>query len=228
LNYAWDINFKNFSSLAINVAGASPATTLASEVASKLNANAIFAEMFVAQVTPLVPHQPTFPHVSPNTYTVLIVPKPGRIKPNIKLWISNSSAEIPLRFNLKTGISEMPTYMDRHTIENRFIFPDSQGCLIHLDESNPDDEAIIEAAGFDPGAMLEDWQLLAGRSGIFNFQKLTVDGSDRITEIIEYPAGAKKGDFARKIAYSYTGANKNPDQITEIPYTLTNSDLVTP
>jgi hypothetical protein len=57
---------------------------------------------------------------------------------------------------------------------------------------------------------------------------LTVDGSDRITQIIEYPAGAVEGDFARKINYTYTSANTNPSTITEIPYVLTDSDLVNP
>src|SRR5688572_4570065 len=47
LNYAWDIDFKNYSSLNINVAGATPGVTLAREVAAKLNANTIFSEMFV-------------------------------------------------------------------------------------------------------------------------------------------------------------------------------------
>jgi hypothetical protein len=73
-----------------------------------------------------------------------------------------------------------------------------------------------------------DYQLLRGRSGLFNFQKITVDGSDRITIIIEYPAGALVGDLGRKIAYTYTGAKTHPDQITEIPYVLTSSDLIIP
>jgi hypothetical protein len=73
-----------------------------------------------------------------------------------------------------------------------------------------------------------DYQLLRGRSGLFNFQKITVDGSDRITLIIEYPAGALVGDLGRKIAYTYTGAKTHPDQITEIPYVLASTDLVTP
>jgi hypothetical protein len=77
--------------------------------------------------------------------------------------------------------------------------------------------------------MKEDWQLLRGRSsGLFTFQKLTVDGSDRITQIIEYPAGALAGDFARKINYTYNGSNTNPSKVTEIPYVLADGDLVTP
>ena len=77
--------------------------------------------------------------------------------------------------------------------------------------------------------MKEDWELLRGRaSGLFTFQKMTVDSSDRITQIIEYPAGAVAGDFARKIQYVYSGSNTNPIQVTEIPHVLQDGDLVTP
>jgi hypothetical protein len=73
-----------------------------------------------------------------------------------------------------------------------------------------------------------DYQLLRGRSGIFNFQNITVDDSDRITQIIEYAAGNLPGDLARLIQYVYTGSNTHPSQITEVPYTLTAADLVIP
>ena len=73
-----------------------------------------------------------------------------------------------------------------------------------------------------------DYQLLEGKSGLFIFQKVTVDGSDRITQIIEYSAGAVTGDLAKKITYSYTSSNKNYDKQIEIPYVLASGDLVTP
>lgn len=229
LNYAWDVDFKNYSSLSINVAGAIPAATLAIEAAAKLNANSIFAEMFVAQVKPIAQQEP-FTHDVPNTYTVIILPKSGRVKQTIRLWITNAGAEQLLRFNKKAGVSEMPSYMARHTIANRFNFLDSLGCLIELNETDAVvDMPIIVQAGFVPGSMLADWQLLAGRaSSLFTFQKCTVDGSNRTTEVIDYPAGAKVGDFARKTKYVYTGVNTFPSQVTQIPYVLSSGDLVTP
>jgi len=226
INYAWDIDFKNYSPLVIDVTGVVPAATTAQEVVTKLNANSIFAELFVAQLTPnpLLTNNVGFdPPMS-----VLITANRNRPKKNVRVWINNDGAEAALRFNKKAGVAELPLYFERHTIAERFNFPDSVGMLVLLDEADPIDQTIIEEAGFDPGAMLEDWQLLRGRSGLFNFQKLTIDGSDRITEIIEYPAGAQVGDFARRIRYTYSGANKNPDQITEEPYTLASGDLVTP
>jgi hypothetical protein len=73
-----------------------------------------------------------------------------------------------------------------------------------------------------------DYELLGGRSGIFTFTNNTIDGSNRITESIEYAAGAIAGDLGKRIRYTYTGANTNPDQVTEEPYTLAAGDLVTP
>ena len=80
----------------------------------------------------------------------------------------------------------------------------------------------------DSSTVREDYQLLEGRSGLFTFKNQTIDGSNRITQIIEYPAGAVEGDFAKKITYTYTAANTAPDEIFEEPYTLQSADLITP
>lgn len=219
INYAWDVNFKNYSALSIDVAGDNPSSTTPNEVVEILNSNEIFASMFVAEAN----------NKQISASTVLIKPKSGRAKKEIKIWISNTGAETKMRFNKKAGVAELPMYFARHTIDNRFSFSDSAGQLILLDESDSNDQAIIEDAGFVPAEMKADWQLLEGRaSGLFTFQKFTLDGSDRITEIIEYPAGASVGDFARKIKYSYSGANTNPSQVTEIPHVLQSGDMVTP
>lgn len=214
LNYAWDIDFKNYASLPINISGPNPSSTTPSEAAQALNSNSIFSEMFVAE--------------SKNS-TVYIKPKIGRIKKEIKIWISNTGAETKLRFNKKAGVAELPFYFARHTMDNRFSFPDSAGQLILLDETNPTDQLVIQEAGFDPFNMKTDWELLRGRaSGLFTFQKMIIDSNDRISQITEYPAGAIAGDFARKINYTYSGSNNNPSQVTEIPYVLQVEDMITP
>jgi hypothetical protein len=219
LNYAYDTEFKNYSALAVNVAGASPGTTTAFEVVTLLNADLTFSEMFVAEVT-------RFRSTGPAT--VLIKSKAGRPKPMVRVYIDNPGAEEKLRFNKKAGVAELPVYFSRHTIANRFVFPDSVGMLIGLDTSDAVDQAIITDAGFDYTSPQEDWQMLRGRSEVFTFRKMTLDMSGRITEIIEYPAGAMEGWLAKKIKYVYTGMNSSPDQITEEPYVLTSLDLVTP
>lgn len=218
LNYAYDEDLKNYSVLAINIAGATAAATLASEIATLLNANATFADMWVASVL-----------TNGSNKQVLITAKSARKKQHIRLWIANSSAEKKLGFNKGASVRELPTYFARHTIANRFVFTDSIGFLVELDETDAVvDIPIIEAAGFVAADMLEDWELLRGRSGLFLFKKITVDASSRITEIIEYSAGSVPGDLAKKTIMTYTGAKTEPDKSVEIPYVLASGDLVTP
>jgi hypothetical protein len=215
-NFSWDPEFKNWSSVSIDVAGADPSSTSAQEVANKLNAEPLFSSLFIAKLVKV-----------DGSDSVGVIKNPAK-KQNVKMYFGNYGAQTQLGFNKRAGVAELPEYFARHTIQNRFKYDDSVGMLIMLDESDPADQAIIEAAGFAPGDMKADWELLRGRAGLFTFKKLTVDGSDRITQIIEYPAGAVEGDFARKINYTYTSANTNPSTITEIPYVLTDSDLIDP
>jgi hypothetical protein len=230
INYAFDVEFKNYSVLNISVSGAIVAATTAAEVVTALNANPTFSELWTASVSTNVRSvKPTnYTNTVQPTRTVLITRNPSRAKQIIRAYISSTGAEQKLRFNRYAAVAELPTYFERHTIANRNAYPDSTGMLIHLDESDPFTQGVIAEWGLVAGSMQADWQLLRGRSGIFSFQKITVDGSDRITQIIEYPAGAVAGDFARKIIYVYAAANNHPSQITEQPYTLTTPDLVTP
>lgn len=216
-NFCWDEEFKNWSSIQVDVSGVDPAATSAIEVVEILNSNITFSSLLNASTIKLN-----------NSDSIALTRNPSK-KQNFKFYFSNSGAELTFGFNAQAGVAELPSYFERHTIENRFEFSDSAGMLIRLDEADPIDQLIIQRANFDPASMQEDWQLLRGRgSGLFTFKKMTVDGSDRVTQTIEYPAGAVAGDFAKKINYSYTGSNKNPNEITEIPYVLQNSDLITP
>jgi hypothetical protein len=221
-------NFKNWGSFNIDLTAeaASASAVTAEEVVASLRADALFAERFVAD----------FGQFNDSTARTIRI-RQKKPTTEFQFYVGNGKAESVLKFNGRAGVAELPTYFSRHTIANRFTYPDSEGKVIELNPSGSDvDAALIDGAvdargvslGYDSGTVREDWALLRGKSGIFNFQKLTVDGSDRITEIIEYPAGALAGDFARKITYQYTSANKNPDQIAEIPYTLQSSDLITP
>lgn len=218
INFAIDPEFRNFASITVNVAGDTASATTANEVATILNDDASFSAWFTASVVESTKNS--------RIYRVGIRPNNNR---NIRVYITNSGAEQILRFNRYAGVAELPTYFARHTIDNRFNFTDSTGNLVLLDESDATvDQPIITEAGFDLSAMKEDWQLLAGRVGIFNFKKQTIDGSGRITQIIEYPAGAVAGDMARKTTYTYTSSNLNPNTVAEVPYILESSDLITP
>lgn len=216
-NFSWDLEFKNWSSVTIDVAGGDPSATRPAEVVAALNSDPMFSSLMVASVVKV-----------DGSDSVGISRNPLK-KQSLRFYFSNSGAERALGFNARAGVAELPLYFGRHTLDNRSSFADSAGLLIRLDESDPVDQAVITRAGFDPAAMQADWQLLRGRgAGLFTFQKLTVDGSDRITEIIEYPAGAVVGDFAKKTKYAYSGSNKNPDRVTEEPHVLVSADLVTP
>lgn len=221
--------FKNWATLAVDIGGAAVATTSVNEIVANLNADATFASYFTAEA-------------SKDLDRVLI--RQTFVTGRFRFYIQNGGAETKLRFNARAGVAELPSYFMRHTVGGtyRFDFRDAQNCLVYLDPNawaslgdSVAGDVIYYATDvkgisldLDPTTIKEDYELLEGRSGLFTFQKNTVDGSDRITEIIEYPAGAKTGDLARKICYSYTDANKSPDQITEIPYTLTDSDLILP
>lgn len=212
-NFAWDKDFKQWASVSIDVTGATATSTSASEVVSALNSDAMFSSVLLASV------------VDVNGGKSVSVSR--KTAKNVKFYFSNTGAETKLKFNKKAGVAELPSYFQRHTVENINNFEDSAGVLLELDPSDVVDQAIIQDAGFSLTPK-EDYELLEGRSGLFIFKKLTVDGSNRITQIIEYQAGASAGDLAKKTNFTYSGANTNPSKVTEIPYVLTNSDLVTP
>jgi hypothetical protein len=216
-------NPKNWATLQIDLS-ASAAVTI-EDVLASLNANVIFKERFMAEIG----------SYNDNTYKTIKI-RSKKPATEFKFYVQNGQAESVIGFNARAGVAELPTFMSRHTVANRFTYPDSEGKIIELDASNTIDAAIINNAvdykgvslGYSSSTVRADWQLLRGRSGLFTFRKQTVDGSNRITQIIEYPAGALAGDMAKKIEYVYVSANTSPSEITEIPYTLETGDLLTP
>jgi hypothetical protein len=280
LNYSFDAG-NSWTALAIDVSTTATSTSAAkaTEIVSALNANSTFQALFTASVQ-------TYAGQSVSYVAI----KSTRSREKFKVYVSNTGAEISMRFNKRAGVAEFPTYFARHTIANKPSYPDSVGMLQQLDLTTTRDQTIVKdanfthvvgvtnssatatlpnTAGFVVGDSVvvfdgtttlsttistvtantsltlgatwvgstgtvnivvvhADYQLLRGRSGIFNFQKITVDGSDRITQIIEYPAGALVGDLSRKIKYTYTGGNTHPTTITEEPYTIASTDLIVP
>jgi hypothetical protein len=221
--------YKNWSTVTVDIGGTTLAATTASEIVTLLNANTTFSTYFLAEL--------------PQNLDRVLIRQTLPVT-RFRFYIQNGTAEEALRFNALAGVAELPTYFMRHTVGGtyRFDFADGQNMLVYL---NPNawategdtvaGDVIYHAESskgisldLDPTTVREDYELLGGKSGIFNFQKITVDGSDRIEQIIEYPAGAKAGDLGRKINYTYDNGNNNPDEITEIPYTLIAADLITP
>lgn len=228
-------DFKNWASMTVNVAtGAAVATAVTpDEIIGNLNSSTLFAERFLASNNYFEQSLSPLGTTTPQKRIVITQKKPIT---EMRFYIQNGTAEEAIGFNGRAGVAELPSYFARHTIANRFNYPDSQNALIQLVPATAVDAAVINNAvdahgsslNYSSGTVQADWQLLGGKSGIFNFQKMTVDGSNRITQIIEYPAGAKAGDLGRKTTYQYSGANTNPNQIAEVPYVLVIADLITP
>lgn len=150
-----------------------------------------------------------------------------KIDDQLKVWISNTGAEAAMGFNKHAGVAELPSYYKKNSLNSNLDSELKQ--LISLDETDPVDIAVIENAGFVVADMQDDWELLNGTvNGTFVFKKSTIDGSNRVTSTIEYPAGAKEGNLARKTTYKYSGASTNPTETTEEPYVLTAGDLISP
>jgi hypothetical protein len=211
---------KNFSDIAITISGASASAVTVDEVIASLESNTRFAEYFTATV---------------QGGMVLIRQRHPITK--FRFYVKNGRFESLIKFNRKAGVAELPLQMAKHTIDNRFVYADSQGCIIKLDDDGSVvDAEIIDSAvdahnnsrGFAHGSPKEDWEMLDGKSGIFMFKKNTVDDSDRITETIEYSAGSIVGSLAKKTIYTYTDDNQKPDEVFEIPYTLQSGDLIAP
>lgn len=198
------------------------------DIVIALNANATFAGMFEATVE-------KFSKNGKDRVTITL--KTAHAE-RVRFYIERGGAEEKLQFNYLAGVAELPTYFARHIIDSQIPFPNSESpkLLIELDPSNDVDAAVIDNARdgsgkllkLDSGTVREDWQLLNGHSGLFIFKVYSYDGSNRVEELLEYHAGAKEGDLAKKTLYSYTAAAVVPDYAAEIPYTLTNSDLITP
>jgi hypothetical protein len=221
INYAYDLNMKNYSNLQIDVAGLSPAATTATEVAAKLNANAIFTDNFQAYT-----QNSSRGTVDFGPLQTVVIKTTKRAKQSIRVYIDNTGAESAIFFNQKVGVAQLPSYFARHTIANRFTYPDSCGMLVQLDPTIPTDAQVITAAGQNPSIVLADWQLLRGRSLAFPFQKNTYTGT-QLTFSINYNAGAQAGDAATKTEYTYDGSGNILTKVT-IPYVLTSGDLITP
>lgn len=87
---------------------------------------------------------------------------------------------------------------------------------------------IVDAASLDYSTMLADYEHLKGRCEAFMFTKNTLDGSNRVVVKIAYAAGATAGMLGKKTTYAYTGASTTPDTVIEVPYILTDADLLVP
>lgn len=115
-NFAFDPSYKNWSSFDVNIAGTNPATTSAAEIVGILNANATFSSWYTASLYN-------------KTQIGIRQKKPST---TFRTYISNTGAEIELRFNKKIGVADIPSYFEKDTIANRFASDTANNTLIRL------------------------------------------------------------------------------------------------
>jgi len=227
------LNYENWSLLAVDITtlASSSASTTHAEIVNSLNANAAFATWFTAEL---------------NSSTGRTTIRSRQPSTTFRFFVVNGQAEAKLLFNQRAGVAELPTYFDRHKFAYLFTtsasyvsFIDRQNALMPLTPgtfivdanviTNAKD-AYGKSRNLDYTTVRADWQLLDGKSDAFMFQKICLDAFGNISQIIEYQAGSKAGDLAKKTCYYRNGgaSGANPFKITEVPYMLTSSDLVTP
>jgi alpha-tubulin suppressor-like RCC1 family protein len=217
INYAYDVNFINYSALEIAISGITPSAITAQEVISALNSDATFASMFVAILYPssIIPQ-------SPNKILI----KASNNRGIFRAYISNKGAEKVIQFNKKAPIRELPSYFSRYTIEKRFQYstlgPDR---ILELDSNCPYEASLISAAGLDPANPKADWELLQGQNEAYWTYNRTYADSLLVSEI-KYQSGARPGDLAKKIFYTYSGNDLIGQQ--DVPYVLQEADILTP
>lgn len=216
LSFCFDSKFNNYANVAVNIAGATPASTSASEVVTALNANGTFSSFFVAQ---------TFSTSLYNQTGKKVLIKSVKPKSNFKAYVVNTSAEYIIAFNKNAPICEIPSYFERYAIQNRFDYPDYVERMLLLNPSNSIEANYIDAAGFNHSSPLADWEMLKGCNDQYMFTKRVYTSGVLVTEI-KYPAGAVEGDAAFKTTYEYSGSDLIG--ICQIPHVIASGDLITP
>lgn len=218
--------FTNWNKLVISLGNASSNTAAA--VVSTLNANATFAARFRASL-------------SQGQQVEITAKAPFE---TFKFYIANGGAEEKLLFNKFAGVNDIPSYYDRHKIchylssDEKATFKDNLNMLVSLSDSSTVEKNVIENAvdargvslGFIASEVKSDYEFLNGESEQYIFKKITLDTAGNIAQIIEFPAGSKVGDMARKTCYYRNGGalSDNPYQITQVPYVLQEEDLIIP
>ncbi len=142
INIAYDPNRVGYTSIPVNVAGAIPAATTASEVVQLLNANPLFTDNFAASLV----NATKGPVSNGPPFKVIIRCK--KVRQAVRIYVTNCGAESALQFNYKAQIRQFPVYFERFTIDNRFNYPLGPSLLVELDPTIPCEAQLIVNAGF--------------------------------------------------------------------------------
>lgn len=216
-NIAIDPDMLHFGSFTVILNGSDINAVTAAEVAYSLNSNSNFSQYFTAKTIKLLPND--------QKSTVLIIAKDRLF---FRCYISNTSACFPLAINKYAPVKEMPELFKQYAVQNIWNYYNyGSQRILYLDPCNPDDAKVITNAGFDPDYPTPDWKLLASASPLYTFTKTVYITGSIIDYQLVYHAGAVAGQMCKKIVYQYDDVF-NVIGLCEIPYILTDSDLIDP
>lgn len=232
-------------SVDVTVSAASTAAVNHLEIVSSLSSNNSFTAWFEASNQ--------LPILVSNSDEARTHIRARRSIEFFRFYVVNGRAEAALQFNARAGVAELPTYYDRHKVTHLFTslaalesFPDRMNQLITLFpedsgdfsggvESNVDDDIITNAVdafgkslGLDSSTIQEDWELLKGQSGLFEFTSGPSEGAIASTETeIVYPAGAKVGDLATRTVTELDSGSAIVNKFV-LPHILIAADIILP
>jgi hypothetical protein len=128
LNFAFDSNFKNFASITVDIASSlvDPSVATASEIRDVLNNTPAFSDWFVAGID----NATRGGERSGGPFRLFVRQKKSNT--SFRTYISNTGAELKLKFNKFGGVADIPSYFEKDTIANRFETSESNGRLIRL------------------------------------------------------------------------------------------------
>jgi hypothetical protein len=153
INYSTEISIprRAYFPIAIDVTGAIPSATTATEVYNILAANTLFTDWFYVFLANWPGNGVSAPpNGGPNVgdggpYAIQIYSK---LAPQAITWyVSNCGAESAMKFNRFAKVKQLPTYFARDTVANVYTFPDGAGMLIQLDPTIPCQAQLIVDAG---------------------------------------------------------------------------------
>lgn len=202
LNFAYDPQFKNWTALTINVAGVTAAATTAAEVRDKLNAVATFADFYTAGIDNATRGGN---ERAGGPFRVFIRQK----KPisAFRTYVSNSAAELILKFNKYGGVADIPSYFEKDTIANRFSASEANGRLIRLSHdisgntvANPT-VVTSTAHGLTTGNVI--YIVGSNSSPTINGQRtVTVTGTDTFTVPVNVTTAGTTGEWLSTAEYN--------------------------
>ena len=235
-------DFNNWSQLSIDLG--TGATETVFSIRDTLNADTVFSAWFTSTVAN-----------GNNSESDRLIITQKRPITQMRFYVGNGAAEEALGFNARAGVGEILTYFDRDKVAHlitsdggddtaaiqreRYKGTGSRptcNCLVPLDPGSPGVDAnIIDNAvnakgvslALDSSTIKEDWEIMAGKSGSFQFTKISAAVKDHTITSIIYPAGAVIGDFALEIVEEYDASDVLLRKF-EKPHTLVAADLITP